>query len=362
MTFWIMVAGAAQGFFLAALLAGRARHGAAANRILSLLVGLISIRLAEAAVATRLGYGFIPGAIQVTFPIIFAFAPLLYFYVEARGRPDFGFRRWDCLHFLPCAMATIWVIAALWTRAPLGLDSELEAWAVDLPWFIQAVVYSTLILLRHPDAMNRVLDTDASPERANIRWIGFLTLTFLGIAALVAFRLLALLAGMHYAPGLRGILYAAVALLIYLWGYRGLSQAEIFFPTDASRLPGREAGPDEDAGRISVLQVKILGFMEAEKPFLDPELSLHGLAARLHEPPHLISQMINREFNSNFFTFVNGYRVEEAKRRLAEPESRRIKLLALALDCGFASKSSFNRVFKEMAGMTPSEFQRLPRK
>jgi len=72
--------------------------------------------------------------------------------------------------------------------------------------------------------------------------------------------------------------------------------------------------------------------------------------------------MINREFNSNFFTFVNGYRVEEAKRRLAEPESRRIKLLALALDCGFASKSSFNRVFKEMAGMTPSEFQRLPRK
>ena len=357
MTFWIMVAGAAQGFFLAALLAGKARRGMPANRILAALIGLISLRLAEAAMETRLGHGFVPGAVQVTFPLIFAFPPLLYFYVEALGRPDFRIHSRDRVHALPFAAAAAWVMASLLQGSPLGLDSRLESWAVDLPWLIQACAYSACILRRHPAAAGRIREADASPERTNIRWVRFLTLTFLGTTILVAARLIGLVAGYRFGPEPRVFLYSAVALVVYLWGYRGLGQPEIFFPLDAVRPPDREAEPELEAVRIAALRAKVVGFMESGRPYLDPGLSLHGLALLLGEPPYLISLMINRELGRNFFAFVNGYRVDEAKRRLADPRSGRLKLLALALDCGFASKSSFNRVFKDMAGMTPSEFQ-----
>jgi AraC-like DNA-binding protein len=358
MTFWIMIAGAAQGFFLAALLAGKARRGAPANRILAVLIGSISVRLAEAAAASRWGHGFVPGAVQATFPLIFAFPPLLYLYVEALGRPSFRLRARDGIHALPFAAAAVWVAASLVLRNPLGLDSDLETWAIDLPWLVQAVAYSAAVLRSHPAAEGRIREADASPERTNIRWIRFLTWTFLGIAALVAVRLIGRLAGFDFGSDPRVVLYAAVALLIYLWGYRGLGQPEIFFLREPRAPAERDPEPAADAGRMAALRAKVLRVMETERPYLDPELSLHGFASRLDEPPHLLSRLINRELGRNFFTFINEYRVGEARRRLAEPGSRRLKLLALAMDCGFASKSAFNRVFKDLTGETPSEFQR----
>lgn len=357
MAFWIMAAGAAQGFFLAALLYGKARRGAAASRILSLLVAMISIRLAEVAVAVRLGHGFIPGLGQVTFPLIFTFPPLLYRYVEALGRPGFRARARDWLHALPWAVYAAWVVALLALGRFLGLDPRLESLLIDLPWLVQACAYSAVILRRHPAAVGRVRQADASPERTDIAWIRFLTLTFLAIALLVAVRLACLLAGARFGPEPRIILYSAVALLLYLWGYRGLGQPELLFLQGAAPLPGQKPLPDADGGRIAALRSKVLGFMEAEKPYLDPDLSLHDLSARLGEPPYLVSQTINRGLERNFFTFVNRYRVEEAKRLLAGPRADKLKFLALALECGFASKSSFNRVFRDLAGMTPSEFQ-----
>ncbi len=362
MAFWIMAAGAAQGCFLAALLAGKARRGATSSLILSLLVALISLRLAEVALATRWGHGFIPNAAQVTFPLIFAFPPLLFFYVESLGRAGFRLRLRDWVHGLPFFVFTAWVVIALASGRFLGLAARLESLLIDLPWLIQACVYSAFILLRHPAAVSRIRESDASPERADIGWIRFLTWTFLGIGLLVAVRLVGLLAGFRLGPEPRVILYAAISFLIYLWGYRGLSQPEVLFPPPAAPLPGQKPDAAVDAGRISSLRAKVTAFMEAEKPYLDADLSLHGLAARLDEPPYLLSQMINRELNLNFFTFVNHYRVKEAKKRLVAPGSERLKLLALALESGFASKSSFNRVFKDLTGATPSEFQRQLKK
>jgi AraC-like DNA-binding protein len=56
---------------------------------------------------------------------------------------------------------------------------------------------------------------------------------------------------------------------------------------------------------------------------------------------------------------VNGYRVEEAKRRLAASKHRQLSLEALGMDCGFSSKTTFNRVFRKMEGCTPGEFRGL---
>ena len=100
---------------------------------------------------------------------------------------------------------------------------------------------------------------------------------------------------------------------------------------------------------------RLLNFMESEKPYLDGDLTLYDLAAQMQVPPHLLSQIINRQSGKSFFDFVNHYRVEDVKRRIREEAHLRQTLLAIALDCGFNSKASFNRVFKKMTGLTPTE-------
>ena len=76
-----------------------------------------------------------------------------------------------------------------------------------------------------------------------------------------------------------------------------------------------------------------------------------------HRPhPNYLSQVINEVEGINFYDYVNRLRVEEFKRLLSLPENQRFTLLALAYDCGFNSKSAFNRCFKKTTGLSPSEY------
>jgi len=94
--------------------------------------------------------------------------------------------------------------------------------------------------------------------------------------------------------------------------------------------------------------------MEDEKPYLDPKLSLAALAQQLDISPNQLSQIINQEANVNFHDFVNKYRVDEFIQNALE--NKNFSLLALALDSGFNSKSSFNYIFKKQKGISPSKY------
>jgi ligand-binding sensor domain-containing protein/AraC-like DNA-binding protein len=102
---------------------------------------------------------------------------------------------------------------------------------------------------------------------------------------------------------------------------------------------------------------KLLHLMESEKPFLNSDICLHGLSERLNIPDHYLSQVINTRLNQNFYDFINQYRVEEAKRILANSKNH-LTILEVAFEVGFNSKSAFNRVFKKYVKMTPSDFKK----
>ncbi len=99
--------------------------------------------------------------------------------------------------------------------------------------------------------------------------------------------------------------------------------------------------------------------MEKEKLHLDPGLTLAKLAQATAIPAKHLSQVINERYRQNFNDFVNRYRVEAAKRLLLDPAAREFKLLRIAYESGFNSKSVFNAAFKKHAGLSPSEFRRL---
>ncbi|MCJ7682073.1 MAG: helix-turn-helix domain-containing protein [Candidatus Aminicenantes bacterium] len=102
----------------------------------------------------------------------------------------------------------------------------------------------------------------------------------------------------------------------------------------------------------------MLRLLDAEKIFKDPVLTLQSLAASLAVTPHQLSWLINEKYHKSFTRLVNDYRVNEVKNHIAEERNNHRSLLDIAFDCGFNTKASFNRVFKNHTGMTPSEFKK----
>ncbi|KFC19275.1 helix-turn-helix domain-containing protein [Chryseobacterium sp. FH1] len=104
---------------------------------------------------------------------------------------------------------------------------------------------------------------------------------------------------------------------------------------------------------------QLLAYMTKEKPYLDESLSLTKLSSLINISTNQLSQIINQTLNTNFYQFVNSYRVEEVKEKLKEPKYSHYSILGVAYECGFNTKSTFNKIFKEQTGMTPSEYRGL---
>jgi AraC-like DNA-binding protein len=103
---------------------------------------------------------------------------------------------------------------------------------------------------------------------------------------------------------------------------------------------------------------KVLTLIEHEKLYLNPELTLTDFAQRLQTHSKLISAVINEAFEKNFNDFVNAYRVNLFKEKVNDPTLKHLTLLAIAFECGFNSKSTFNRAVKRATGEMPSAFVR----
>ena len=104
-------------------------------------------------------------------------------------------------------------------------------------------------------------------------------------------------------------------------------------------------------------QKKLLQLFENEKPYLDPSLQLADLAKRMSIPMRYMSQIINEQFNINFYDFINQYRIQESKQFLINGNTEKKTILEILYQSGFNSKSVFNTAFKKHTGKTPSEFK-----
>jgi YesN/AraC family two-component response regulator len=109
--------------------------------------------------------------------------------------------------------------------------------------------------------------------------------------------------------------------------------------------------------QMEVIYEKMLHAMQSEKLFIHSNLSLQELSNILSIPSHHITQTLNEFVRQNFYDFVNSYRVNEFKKRVDKGDAENFSLLGIAFDCGFNSKSSFNRIFKNTTGLTPSEYR-----
>lgn len=107
---------------------------------------------------------------------------------------------------------------------------------------------------------------------------------------------------------------------------------------------------------LDAIITRLHEIMEDEKAFADEDLTLNDLARDLDIGPHQLSQILNNRIRKNFNTFVNEYRVEEAKRLLREEPDRSI--LSIGAAAGFNSTTTFNTVFARHTGLSPRQYRK----
>lgn len=149
------------------------------------------------------------------------------------------------------------------------------------------------------------------------------------------------------------------AFLIFYIGFFGIKQTKIFIFEGEKKVNDRKEKYTKsaiDKSSITKLKERLISYMEVDKPYLDNELNIYKIAKDLGVSNHNLSQVFTIGLNKSFYNVINEYRVEEFKSKIEAGEHKEFTLLSLAMDSGFNSKSSFNRIFKNITGITPSSY------
>lgn len=168
---------------------------------------------------------------------------------------------------------------------------------------------------------------------------------------LLADLIIDLVMGLDWQPRVFSILQNAALLVFTGWLLRLRLQTSASLPTAAASEPAPSAGTDALSARLRVL-------MDVDRVHLDPELTFARFVALMGAPDRTVRRLINHQLGYDHFrTFLNAHRMAEARRLLTDPAHRHDKLIAVAMDSGFASLASFNRVFLDAESRTPSAFR-----
>lgn len=286
---------------------------------------------------------------------IFLYGPLLWFYTLSLTRSAFVFRASDLLHFIPFAVA----IVILWRGVLTPIQVNIQVRNVILILKLLSVAVYVVLSLRLLGAHEKKIQQIFSNlDQKKLTWLRFLCLGILAIGMIAALSLtvdrFTDLTIPQYGGALTNV---ALCVFVYALGYFGFKQ-EFIFQSGKSpameKLKYAKSGLDQE--RLNDVYQRLMAYITEEKPYLNPDLTLFGLAERLDLQPNHLSQTINTCSGSNFYDFINQYRVEEAKKRIFSHEIATKTLLGIGLSSGFSSKTTFNRAFKKHSGLTPSEY------
>jgi len=352
----------AQGVF-AALLLGMKRENRSANRYLAGLIFLLSLWIIDPFFRQAGVYEQNPNYYFLPIFWSFGFGPLIYCYVRSLTEYDFKFRVTHFLHFIPALLQGGFYIflqtqdyefrRTFWFEyhQPFTYDLELVLSFISLLFYL--VLSGRLIRAYR----KRIENHFSNLHRITLRWLGTLVLV---LSFLTIFWIIEAVARFYlaYYPD-TPFSIVTISIAILLLGGGGILQKDLFGTIQAvGQSKEKETATSEKKPIPGALLEKVRMVMEKEQLFLNPELTIKDFAQSVGFPVREVSQAINQGLDCSFIDFVNQYRVQAFKERVEKGEASHLSLLGLALESGFNSKSTFNRVFKKLEGIRPSEYQK----
>lgn len=181
------------------------------------------------------------------------------------------------------------------------------------------------------------------------------------------------------------IAFLFVGFYLYL-GYKGMFQSRILMPEfllqkirnsdqlDLATISNRESDDISEniekghtirqldvfsGGEIESIKEKLNQVLEIDKIFLDEELNLTEMSDNIGITNKKLSELLNQHLNTNFYNLINDYRIKEVLEKFEKGDTTKFTIMSIANDCGFQSKASFYRIFKQKTGVSPSEYIKI---
>lgn len=366
----IFISGIFMSFFIALLLVTK-KDKVLTDKILALWIFIIGIHLLGYYL-NQIGYWQkYPHLIGTTAPFPLLHGPMLYLYTLYSLRGDNSLRKIDYLHFTPVILAYLYMFNFFFfysAEEKLMVDQgeilslEIFKYVLLIAMLISGITYAMLAYRLTWMHKHKIENNFSYREGINLRWLQncILAIALVFFSATIIYFMREAI-GFKFSFNADYIFYLIIILLVFYIGYFGIKHENIFtnnpqinnnLTQNQPESKYKNSGLKEDDAQK--LHQALLDMMSYKKPFLDPKLNLAELAKQLETSPNWLSQVINQYEKNNFHDFVNRYRVEEFIQKASE--NKNYSILALALDSGFNSKSSFNNVFKKQQGITPSEY------
>lgn len=297
---------------------------------------------------------------------------VIYFYLKCQLNAHYRLNRKDLWHFLPVFIyiflffintLQIYIHGGKWER-PLFYD--IMMWFYIAYRSIGTLVYWFLSWRLYQKYRLWLPNERSDTEGVKFKWfknilIALGIMVFSGIALNLFDNFI--FTTPDWVDTSQELLLAYGVYYLSLMGYLQYQPQQLVYDEPANNTEDKEETsttsllmskmPDAE---IEEWKLKILTLIEQDKLYLNPELTLTDFAQRLQTHSKLVSAVINEAFDKNFNDFVNEYRVNIFKEKVNDAKLKHLTLLAIAFECGFNSKSTFNRAVKKATGEMPSAF------
>jgi AraC-like DNA-binding protein len=367
----IILLGVLQGIITCILLFSL-KKAKTAGRLLAMLILLMTLAslnlyLNETGFTSLNG---LTSTLDAVLPMVMVMpmGPLIYFFIRSSLDPNFRMTKQRRLHFIPVLIDLVpsFTVIVFFTGVYTGLIAPKPGpWGMfiddynvyaDIPrWFsVTAYLYLTA---RHLNKLKKV-NVLKNGMLQRYRWLRHFVLIFLAFQLIWLFYLVPyvipkytdwMLDTFKWYP-----VYVPLAVMIYWLGIKGFLMLQ--HPVDSRKNAATAVTLATDSVKTTISLLK--SAMEVEKVYLNPELNLALLSAHTGIAQKTISNVLNQHLQKSFNEFLNEYRVEAFKSKLRDENTNRLTIAGVAMECGFNSQATFQRTFKEMTGMSPSEFRK----
>ncbi len=375
--------GVLQGFLLAFIIYFHPKSDRSVNKFLALYLACLSIIMSGPLTLKIIGWK--DSFFMTGFPVLAG--PLLYFYVRSFKESITWRKAWPhlILFFIFVAGSYLFV-SYLDKKFPQATDFPKEAFSSPIAYLFFVARYTQLIIyyfisrkeLRSYQKSIQHIFSETS--RINLNWVRWLIngYVLIVIASVIIYFLMNKLPDKFYLLYLLNI--AVVTPYIYMATYKGILQPTVWQNVstkeketleqqilETEELTKNQEGQKDQKeaiqdSRTTEIVTRLKDLLDVKKLYQQPELTLQELANNLNYPSHQVSLAINDGMKKTFYDLINGYRVEEAKRLLLDPNSFNYTVLSVGFEAGFNSKTTFNTVFKKFTGLTPTEFREQQRR
>ena len=360
MNFWeiIFLFFALQAFLLSIVFLLKKKGDRVANRLMALYTFLFGYNILYNALYWSQDI-YTANWVHITFTNMLVwvlYGPILYFYVR-RVLFRSKFKLIDLIHFIPFLIVFANYSRGYFMSAEAKLDLLTQGKALEMMYFWWPYTVRIIIVLMI--AYFTVIFwfiSNRTPSYNKSVWLKWLSASFLGYVLSFSSYFVLLALGkikIEYDYFIGFSMIAFVGMLTYF----AYLQPKVFEGTPFKKLvPFLKYEKTGLTSQYSEeLKAKLMQLMDDEKPFLNSELRLNDLADKLNLSRHHASQVINEQFDSRFFDFINKYRIAEAQQLLQEEDDMSVTEVLYA--CGFNNRVSFYKAFKKFTGLTPTDFR-----